>query len=196
MGRGTSKAGGGGYNSTVNQLADSLVKDIKPEQAAKGEIPLSNSDLQAVVEAFAMTHKGVNEDKMLNDIRDLAETKAIQKDIRANNTKAFDVEMNGDKVNYVFMSKNGNNYYAQGVGAIPKPTPNNMSASEMMSRAKSNGAKVDAIKEKDLVEMYKKRNKERKETNEFLNRDNVRNRGGDITNKAYRNYKKATRLRR
>lgn len=126
----------------------------------------------------------------------VSETNAIRQEIRRFNTKAFDLEMNGEKTTYIFQSQNGNNFYMRGVGDTPKPTPDNISATEMMNRAKNNGAKVDAIKEKDLIEMYKKRKKDRKETNEFLNRDNVRNRGGDITNKAYRNYKKSTRLSR
>lgn len=71
-----------------------------------------------------------------------------------------------------------------------------MTPKEMMARAKSNGANVKAVKSKDLVQMHKNYKKDREETNDFLNRSYVRNKGADETNKEYRNTLKATRLAR
>ena len=79
MGRGSSKAGGGsgggksggngGQDSFINEMVDAMTR-----QYSIDETPFSNSDLQSAVEAYAMTHKGVNEDAMLDAIRNKVET--------------------------------------------------------------------------------------------------------------------------
>ena len=82
MGRGSSKAGGGAnsmtapkseYDREVDSLANALAAPYGAEQRERGEYPFSNSDLEAAVEAYAMTHKGVDENKMLEAVRDRAE---------------------------------------------------------------------------------------------------------------------------
>ena len=87
MGRGSSKVGGnsrsggaggsvGEYNAEVESLARALASDADVENPQN---LLSNSDLQAAVEAYAMTNKNVDEEKMLSDIRDKAETMILDK---------------------------------------------------------------------------------------------------------------------
>ena len=79
MGKG--KGGGG-----VAQQATNAAQNTQAEQDAfigrmvaalnsndPDETPMSNSDLQATVEAYAMTHPGVNEDALLNTIRQRAQ---------------------------------------------------------------------------------------------------------------------------
>lgn len=57
------------YENQVEELAQALAAPYGAEQRERGEYPFSNSDLEAAVEAYAMTHKGVDENQMLEDIR-------------------------------------------------------------------------------------------------------------------------------
>ena len=80
MGRGRSKAGrkasGGTVATTtekptnevdafIREMAEALNKPYGNEERERGEIPLSTGDLQAAVEAFAMTHPEVDEMDLL-----------------------------------------------------------------------------------------------------------------------------------
>ena len=73
MGRGTSKAGGGSagggkvteQEKFIDDMVDAMTKDYSYD-----ETPFSDSDLEAAVSAYAITHKGVDEDALLDTIRD------------------------------------------------------------------------------------------------------------------------------
>ena len=79
MGRGSSKAGGGGGGKAVTKSLEEQKQEFIDEmvQAVNNSnnlgtdedmTPMSNSDIQAAVEAFAMTHPGVNEESLLSEI--------------------------------------------------------------------------------------------------------------------------------
>jgi len=85
MGRGSSKGGKGGKAAGAAQTAanvseeDAFVNEMvralqNPDPEEGG--PMSNGDLQAVVEAFAMTHPDVDEDALLDRIRSEASRQA------------------------------------------------------------------------------------------------------------------------
>ena len=83
MGKGKSNLSGAGggtsltpqqqYENQVKELAKALATPYGEEQRERGEYPFSNSDLEAAVEAYAMTHKGVDENQMLEDVRNFSE---------------------------------------------------------------------------------------------------------------------------
>lgn len=197
MAKGKSKlagtSAGGGARPTENFIND-MVNAMTRDYDSETEYPMSNSDLQGAVEAFAMMNKGVDEDKLLDQIRDRVETKEIEKSLQ--NTTAYNLKnRGGEEMTYYFTKgTDGNTYYTDKLGGIPKQTPQGLTEKQMISRAKDNGVKVSKIAKSDLVEMEKKRRKDRKETERFLTNDNVRNKGADAQNRAYRNYRRASRL--
>ena len=113
MGRGTSKAGGGsggGSGSGKASDQDAFVNDMVNAMTRKydrDEVGFSNSDLQASVEAYTLTHKGVNEDALLNTIRDKvgaisSTSKAAQNIYSSKPTKKAINEAMGTTVAYTF----------------------------------------------------------------------------------------------
>ena len=76
-GRGGKRGSGGGatQGNDREQFIDEMVKALNNNDP--DEIPMSNSDLQAAVEAYAMTHKGVNEDALLEEIQRKANPKTL-----------------------------------------------------------------------------------------------------------------------
>ena len=75
MGRGSSKLSGGGGGAMaggqqtdeqkfIADMVESMTRTIGPD-----DTPMSNSDLESAVEAFAMTHPGTDEDGVLDAIR-------------------------------------------------------------------------------------------------------------------------------
>lgn len=85
MGRGSSKGGRGGNVAGAAQTAanvseedafvNEMVRALQNPDPAEGP-PMSNGDLQAVVEAFAMSHPDVDEDALLDRIRSEASRQA------------------------------------------------------------------------------------------------------------------------
>ena len=76
MGKGTSKAGGGSGGGKANEqekFVNEMVEAMT-RQYTREETPFSNSDLEGAVEAYAMTHKGVDENALLNTIRGKVDT--------------------------------------------------------------------------------------------------------------------------
>lgn len=71
MGRGTSKAGGGGSSSRVANTEQQSTIDELARDMATGD--LTNGDMQGAVEAYALTHPGVDEDAMIDAIRQKAD---------------------------------------------------------------------------------------------------------------------------
>ena len=74
MGRGSSKIGGSGGGTVaggqqtdeqkfIANMVESITRTIGPD-----DIPMSRGDLESAVEAYAMTHPGVNEDALINKI--------------------------------------------------------------------------------------------------------------------------------
>ena len=52
----------------IDDLVADIIKDAGPDPALNPEHLMSNSDVQSVVEAYAIEHKGVDENKMLDKI--------------------------------------------------------------------------------------------------------------------------------
>lgn len=86
MGSGTSpmgKGGGGVASQATNAAQNTQTKQdafinemVTALNSNDPDNPMSNSDLQGAVEAYAMTHKGVDEDALLNTIRNKASAQA------------------------------------------------------------------------------------------------------------------------
>lgn len=75
----------------------------------------------------------------------------------------------GTKKAYFFTSKNGTNYYQEGINGIPNPTPLNMSEREFKRRVKTNGGKVERISTSEMRKAQKAYKEDRKSTSNFLN---------------------------
>ena len=82
MAKGSRPAGSGGGGATLTVSAQSaqnaeeeFVNEMISALNSTDEVPMSNGDLQGAVEAFAETHPGVDEDALLERIRDGAATK-------------------------------------------------------------------------------------------------------------------------
>lgn len=58
------------YPNKVESLAQGMTKKLTEAQKERGETALSNSDMQAAVEAYAKTHAGIDADKMATAVRD------------------------------------------------------------------------------------------------------------------------------
>ncbi|MBR5677081.1 MAG: hypothetical protein IKX20_02975 [Paludibacteraceae bacterium] len=101
---------------------------------------------------------------------------------------------NGNKLEFFMRKVDGETFYSNQLGAIPESTPNGMSEQQMLDAITRNGGTVRKYSKQELVNMESQRLKDRQETNEFLNQQYARNKGGDQVNKAYRNTKKANRM--
>lgn len=109
--------------------------------------------------------------------------------------RGMDVTINGETTRYYFTRENGINYYKRGIGGMEQPTPLNMSQREFRERAESNGAttrNISASEWRKDLENYKK---DRKETNDFLNRNEF-NRTAKKDTRAERNYNRGARRRK
>lgn len=107
----------------------------------------------------------------------------------------MDVTINGETTRYYFTRKNGVNYYQRGIDGMPQPTPLNMPQREFLQRVESNGAttrNISASEWRKDLENYKK---DRKETNDFLNRNEF-NRTAKKDTRAERNYNRGARRRK
>lgn len=123
MAKGKSKLAGnragGGARSTeefINDMVNAMTRNYDSET----EYPMSNSDLQGAVEAFAMMNKGVDEDKLLDQIRDRVETVEVNKTYeKVFNGKADlnDISklQDGLKVDKAKFTSNGNSVKFQAV---------------------------------------------------------------------------------
>lgn len=87
----------------IKALVKDITKDIGAEEGQMNpEELISNGDIQSIVEAYAIEHKGTDEDKMLNDIRD-----AVEKALKGKENP--DVFVYGN-TNYTIVKK-GKYYY-------------------------------------------------------------------------------------
>lgn len=86
----------------------------------------------------------------------------------------LDVMANGKTTRYYFSSKEGKNFYQIGIGGIPKPTPQNMTAQDFRERAKKNGATVKTLTAAEKNSDLEKYEKGRKATDKALNDAYVR----------------------
>lgn len=93
-----------------------------------------------------------------------------------NKITAFTIEKDGVKMQYFFLSKGGNNYYKRSIQGTPKPTPQNMTASEFRSRAISNGAKVKNISSAQVKKLEKQYGENKKKTDKILDQAYVSDR--------------------
>ena len=101
------------------------------------------------------------------------------------------VTANGDNVEFYFRKSEGDTYYSNTINGDFEQTPNNWTEQEMIQAVKNNGGTVDKYSNKQLIDIEEKRLKDRAETDKLLNQQYARNKGADLTNKAYRNSKKA-----
>lgn len=121
MGRGSSKVSGGsagaggGMESAeakkfIDEMAAARNSDMSMQDIAEGNVPLSNSDLQAAVEAFALEHKGVDENELMDAIKSKSDQMSKSAKTPTNDYKTWTV---GTKVEF-----NGGDDFgvAEGVG--------------------------------------------------------------------------------
>lgn len=107
----------------------------------------------------------------------------------------MDVTINGETTRYYFTRKNGVNYYQRGIDGMPQPTPLNMPQREFRQRVESNGATTRNISASELRKDLENYKKDRKETNDFLNRNEF-NRTAKKDTRAERNYNRGARRRK
>lgn len=107
----------------------------------------------------------------------------------------MDVTINGETTRYYFTRKNGVNYYQRGIDGMPQPTPLNMPQKEFRQRVESNGATTRNISASELRKDLENYKKDRKETNDFLNRNEF-NRTAKKDTRAERNYNRGARRRK
>ena len=74
----------------------------------------------------------------------------------------------GNTMEMYFSKMDGQNYYSRGIGETPNPTPNNMTPSQMVGRARANGYTVDKKSNKTLKEEYDAYKKDKAETQRVL----------------------------
>lgn len=199
-GRGTfSKAGGssrgGGGSSTktsVEKETDRLVDDLSNAMISDDyERPLSNGDMQGIVEVFAERH-GLDEDALIDRVRTTAEAKQNIQGVNGYSVKAA----NGENMEFYFRKSGDNTFYANRIGDRYEPTPNNWTEKQMINRIKSNGGTADKYSNTQLLDKEINRLKDRAEMNTFLNNAYARNKEADLGHKAYRNTKKSRRISR
>ena len=199
MGRGASKAGvssrsGGGNNAkaSVEKETDRLVDDLSSAMISDDyENPLSNGDMQGIVEVFAERY-GLDEDALIDRVRTTAQAKQNIQGVTGYNVTAA----NGDNMEFYFKKSGDNTFYANKIGDMYEPTPNNWTEKQMINRIKSNGGTADKYSNTQLLDKEINRIKDRAEMNTFLNNAYARNKEADQGNKAYRNTKKSRRIAR
>lgn len=193
--------GGGGIKAPAkatnnNSEADFIDRIAKQMATAySDETPISNGDMQGMVEAYAMS-RGLglkDEDRITEAIR----TRATAID----NTKGvtgYDITAaNGDKTEFYFhKSPDGGTLYGNSINHIDTNTPNGWTEKEMIQAVKNNGGSASKYSQNQIVDKEVARLNDRAATNDFLNKEYVRNKGADATHKAYRNSKSARRISR
>lgn len=111
-------------------------------------------------------------------------------------SSGLDVTIDGKTTRYYFTKSGGTNYYQRGIGDVPQPTPLNMSAGEFKKRVENNGAvtkNVSATQKRADERSYKK---DRQETNQFLNQNDVSDMDLKRGSRAERIRNRANRRRR
>lgn len=177
MAKGNSKlsggGAGGGSTTTGTRTREEFVEQLAQDMAQpySDETPLTNSDMQAMVEAYA-ERNGLSfqeENAMMDDIRDRAEAIERVRDVNGYNVKTAD----GTNVDYYFVKNGDNTYYGTEINHIDEVTPNNWTEKQMINRIKSNGGTVSQYKEKEIVDKEVARIKDRRATDKFLNESYV-----------------------
>ena len=84
----------------------------------------------------------------------------------------LDMTYNGETTRYYFAKgTDGTNYYQEGIGGNPEPTPLNMSPKEFRKRAESNGATFKTVSQSEYRKDVRVYEKDRKATDKFLNNE-------------------------
>ena len=100
----------------------------------------------------------------------------------------------GDTIEIYFRKSGDTTYYSRSINDIGDATPNGWTKEQMLARVKGNGGSYSRYSKKDLLAQEVKRLKGKSQTEKLLNQSSVRNKSGDLVNKAYRNFKKASRI--
>ena len=100
----------------------------------------------------------------------------------------------GDEIEFYFRKSGDDTFYSNTINGNFEQTPNNWTEKEMIQAVENNGGSANKYSNKQLLNIEKNRLEEKRKTDEFLNKEYARNKGADITHKAYRNTKKAKRI--
>lgn len=146
---------GGKLNSNIRPSGDDRENFIKGivEDATQhydwDEIPLSNSDIEAAVEAYAMTHRGVDEDDLLNEIRD-----RIDQTTRSNEALEYYASGEGMYINQYLRGRVGSDFSVndsdrQLIKDLQRATQNTISVPDKLYRSVDAGAIFGKMSEDD-----------------------------------------------
>lgn len=102
----------------------------------------------------------------------------------------------GNKMTYYLETVDGVTYYRDTINGVGEPTPNNMTEKEFIARIQENGGTVAKKSSSELLKEYEDYIKDREATSKFLDESYVRNKDADSGERAYRNYKRASRRNR
>ena len=117
--------------------------------------------------------------------------------VAGNINSAYTVTSNtGQTLQWYFTTSNGNTFYRNSIGAMPEPTPGNMTESEMISRVKANGGSAQKKTNAQIRREYSEYEKGREETNAFLNSAYLTDRAFTRGMRASRTTNRANRRRR
>ena len=103
---------------------------------------------------------------------------------------------NGETTEFYFYKSNGNTYYGNSINTTIEETPNGWTEKQMIERIKNSGGTAEKYSKNKLLNTEIKRLEDREKIDKFLNQETARNRGADVTNKGYRNTRKAGRIAR
>ena len=93
------------------------------------------------------------------------------------NVRGITVNLNNERTDYYFTTRNGINYYQRGINGQPNPTPQNITMSEFKKRVQQSGADVKEISESKRKQAEKEYKKARDEAEKELDRLWVRGAG-------------------
>ena len=197
-----SVVGGGGGIKAPSKAAntrseadfvDKIARDMANPNS--DETAISNGDMQGMVEAYA-AEKGLSlkdEDRLTEAIRTRSQAYANTEGINGYTVTSA----NGDNTEFYFAkTTSGRTLYGNYINHIDNPTPNGWTEKQMIDRVKQNGGSASKYTKNQLVDKEVARLEDRKATDDFLNKEYVRNKGADLGHKAYRNSKAARRISR
>ena len=84
-------------------------------------------------------------------------------------------DADGKEYKWYFKTNGKNHFYSTSIGGTPKPTPNNMSPKQMIEQLKKTTKNVKKISRSEKEKSLKEYKDDRAKTNDFLDREYVRN---------------------
>lgn len=101
--------------------------------------------------------------------------------------------LQGKTTTWYFQSNGKTNFYKTGIGDVPKPTPNNMTPKEMISRLKNTAKDVKIINKSQYDKAVKEHKAYRKEMDAMLNNADLSNSTRVKSARAFRKGNRASR---